>query len=325
MAWSFPELQNTLLRFLEPMTTPEAEIGPHARAPRTTDGVKIDIEDVEVAVGGHVVLSNVTVHIAGGEHVAIVGASGAGKSSLAGLLLGWHQPQRGRVRVDDEPLTVARLAGVRPDIAWIDPQVHLFRSTLFENMRYGQDDDAVDRLGAAGHAAGLSGLLQRLPHGYQSPLGEAGALVSGGEGQRVRIARAFTRRTTRLVILDEPAHGLDRDERTRLLATVRDRYTGVTMLAITHDVSDTLAFDRVLVIDAGTIVEDGRPQALAERPGSKYRALLDAERAVQHDLWSGSDWRHWEMHAGVLAERPGAAGAGSAGSHVAEVRRWHRA
>src|SRR6185295_989390 len=161
--------------------------------------------------------------IAPGEHVAIVGASGAGKSTLAGLLLGWHQPHQGSVLLDGEPLTPSRLTQLRQQTAWIDPQVHLFHATLFDNLRYGHDcATACD----ARDDAGIVGLLQRLPDGLQSPLGEGGALVSGGEGQRVRIARALAGTGARLVVLDEPAHGLDRAERTALLTSMRERFAG---------------------------------------------------------------------------------------------------
>src|SRR5439155_19621964 len=124
-------------------------------------------------------------------------------------------------------------------------------------------------------AADLHGVLERLPDGLQTPLGEGGALVSGGEGQRVRFGRALLRPGVRLAILDEPFRGLDREKRRTLLARARDAWRGATLLCITHDVGETLGFERVVVVEGGRVVEDAAPAELAARAGSRYRALLD--------------------------------------------------
>ena len=122
-------------------------------------------------------------------------------------------------------------------------------------------------------AANLQELIEKLPHGLQTALGEGGALVSGGEGQRVRLARALLRPEVRLVILDEPFRGLDRDTRHRLMMFVREHWREATLVCVSHDVAETQDFDRVLVVDAGAIVEDGDPRELANAD-SRYRALL---------------------------------------------------
>ena len=129
-------------------------------------------------------------------------------------------------------------------------------------------------------AAGLRNVVRRLPQGLQTPLGEGGALVSGGEGQRVRFARAWLRRDARLVVLDEPFRGLDRERRRALLAEALRAWRDTTLLCVTHDVAETAGFDRVLVVDDGAIVEDGTPAELAARPVSRYARLLAAESVV---------------------------------------------
>ena len=138
--------------------------------------------------------------------------------------------------------------------------------------------------------ARLRGVLRNLPDGMQTKLGEGGALISGGEGQRVRLGRAFAQRDVRLALLDEPFRGMDRDRRSALLADARKRWHGVTLLCVTHDVGETKLFDRVLVIDDGRIVEDGEPGLLAAAP-SRYRRLLNAEHEVLGQLWDSGDWR----------------------------------
>ena len=164
------------------------------------------------------------------------------------------------------------------------------RARLAENLGYGSADGGLSRIGAALDAANLRGVLQKLPDGLQTRLGEGGALLSGGEGQRVRLGRAMLQTGTRLVLLDEPFRGLDREQRAALLADARRWWAGQTLLCVTHDVGETLAFDRVLVIDDGRIAEDGPPQALAAGD-TRYAALLQAEDQVRNTMWQGPQWR----------------------------------
>jgi ATP-binding cassette subfamily B protein len=144
--------------------------------------------------------------------------------------------------------------------------------------------------------------LDKLPDGLQTPLGEGGGLVSGGEGQRVRLGRAMLRSGVRLVILDEPFRGLDRERRRELLERSRKLWRQATFLCVTHDVSETMGFDRVVIMEGGRIVENGAPRELARRPGSRYRALLTAEDAVRTGLWSNADWRRLRLDGGRLLE-----------------------
>ncbi|HMC61528.1 MAG TPA: ATP-binding cassette domain-containing protein [Candidatus Solibacter sp.] len=306
IVWNLPALRNTLLRFLEPLGTPEHNSNEEdiAEAEPAADrcGAGLEFDEVTVIAGGHTILDQVSLRVVPGEHVAIVGLSGAGKSSLVGLLLGWHKPVAGVVRVDGAPLDAPRLAQLRRQTAWIDPMVHLFNATLFDNLAYGNGGDAVARMGSAMEDAGLDEVLERLPDGLQTTLGEGGGLVSGGEGQRARMARALARPGIRLAILDEPARGLHREQRHSFVATARRRFAGVTLLCVTHDVTETLDFERVLVVEQGRILEQGSPPELCRQSGSRYRALLDREEMVRRELWSHPLWRRLRMTDGVLRE-----------------------
>jgi ABC-type transport system involved in cytochrome bd biosynthesis fused ATPase/permease subunit len=142
--------------------------------------------------------------------------------------------------------------------------------------------------------------LQTLPDGLQTALGEGGALVSGGEGQRVRFGRALLRADARLVILDEPFRGLDRERRHILLARARVWWKEATLLCVTHDISETEAFDRVIVLDEGRVVADGRPSALAQDPGSPYARMLADERELHARAWSSPGWRRLRLNQGRL-------------------------
>jgi ABC-type bacteriocin/lantibiotic exporter with double-glycine peptidase domain len=267
-----------------------------------TWGVAITLEEVHVQVAGHTVLAGINLTIAPGSHVAIVGPSGAGKSSLVGTLLGWYRPASGEVRIDGVPFDSERLAQLRRETAWVDPAVQLWNRSLLDNLSYGAPADLSLPIGQVIAQAHLRSVLERLPEGLQTRLGEGGALISGGEGQRVRLGRAMFRPGVRLVILDEPCRGLDREQRQELLARARQLWRQATLLCITHDVGETQAFDRVLVMDGGRIVEDGTPADLAAQAQSRYRALLDAEVAVRQGLWSHGRWRRLWLNAGRLVE-----------------------
>jgi ABC-type transport system involved in cytochrome bd biosynthesis fused ATPase/permease subunit len=154
-----------------------------------------------------------------------------------------------------------------------------------------------------------------MPSGLQTPLGESGSMVSGGEGQRVRLGRALLRPGVRLAILDEPFRGLEREQRRELLGRARRLWSGATLLCITHDVGETRAFERVLVIEQGRIVDDGSPAELAHRQDSRYRQLLDAEESVLKGMWGevgetaaanstrNGFWRRLRLVDGELVER----------------------
>jgi ATP-binding cassette subfamily B protein len=144
--------------------------------------------------------------------------------------------------------------------------------------------------------------VKRLPDGLQTYLGEGGGLVSGGEGQRVRMGRAMGRNGVRLAILDEPARGLDREQRRTFLEKAREHFQGATLFFITHDVTDTLDFNRVLVMERGTIIEDGDPHSLFENTGSRFRALCNQEEMVRRHIWAHPMWRRLRMHEGAIEE-----------------------
>jgi len=298
----YPAVRSSLVRLLEPLhcaQEPASETDRLAPPPTAGRGVAIALDDVQVCVAGRPLLGAVSLDIVAGSQVAIVGSSGAGKSTLVGLLLGFYRPSAGRLAVDGEELAGDALQRLREATAWVDPGVQLFNRSLVDNLRYGGPEDALPTQELL-LAASLLPLLARLPAGLQTPLGEGGALVSGGEGQRVRLGRALLRRPPRLWLLDEPFRGLPRPERRQLLQRLRQRCHGATLLCVTHDVSETLAFERVLVVDSGGIVEDGAPAALLARADSRYAALLRAEQEAARTVWGSAAWRRLQLVQGKL-------------------------
>jgi ATP-binding cassette subfamily B protein len=320
-AWleQYPLARNHTLRLLEPLGAPdesgfqvsEFKVSGSTSSnlePETLNrlGVAIDLQNVVVQAGGHTILRDINLSIKPGEHIAILGPSGAGKSTLVGILLGWHKPIEGHARVDGALLEGERLRALRRETAWVDPAVQLWNRSLIANLQYGTlRADGDDSVGNTLEQADLYAILERLPDGMQTALGESGGLVSGGEGQRVRLGRALNKRNVRLAILDEPFRGLDRDARRALLVQAREHWRAATMLCITHDVGETKAFERVIVIENGRVVEDAAPAVLAKRRGSRYRAMLDAEEEVRRGLWQGADWRRLWIEQGELRESSG--------------------
>ena len=311
LAQQLPGQRNVTLRLVEPLGAPEdvepaaASAGAPVRARAAAS--RLELRDVVVQAAGHTILTVDTLDVAPGEHVAIVGPSGAGKSSLVGLLLGWHRVASGALRVDDAVLAGEALERLRRETVWVDPQVYLWNRSLHENLAYGLAS-APPSLEAAIAEAELAGVVARLPRGAESALGEAGALLSGGEGQRVRFGRGVTRPPPRLVILDEPFRGLSRDQRRLLLARARERWAGATLLCVTHDIEETQAFPRVLVVSEGRVTEDAAPDELAARAGSRYGALLAAESRVRSAAWSRAaavPWRRLRMEGGRVVADPG--------------------
>ena len=324
IAQQYPGARNVTLRLLEPLGAPEEGKGERGSArsgesnfagspppplvaslPQENHaGVAIMFEQVSVRAAGHLILNEIDMQITAGSHVAIVGPSGAGKSSLVGLLLGWHRAAEGRVLIDGHELTGNRLAQMRRETAWVDPSVQLWNRSLIDNLRYGNDEDIALDIGPVIEAAGLRRMLENLPDGLQTTLGESGGTVSGGEGQRVRLGRALLNTNARLVVLDEPFRGLDREKRRELLARARRLWRNSSLLCITHDIAETLDFERVLVIDKGRIVEDASAAELASRADSLYRSLLDAEEEVRSKMWANSEWRRFVIDRGRLIEGP---------------------
>jgi ATP-binding cassette subfamily B protein len=302
IAREYPAYRSTILRVLEPLGAPDfrtQETRPSApTVVETGAGVRIEARGVAVRAAGHSILQEIDLEIAPGSHVAIVGASGAGKSTLVGLLLGWQRPAAGEFLVDGEPLTAEHLDQLRRVTAWVDPTVQIWNRSLLENLLYGSGN--TDAVGTVLEMAGLLSVVAKLPLGLATPLGEGGALLSAGEAQRVRLGRAMLRKDSRLVVLDEPFLGLERDRRRTLLTHARQRWTGSTLLYVTHDIVETRAFDRVLVVESGRIVEDGDPLHLAQMLSSRYRRLLQTQEHMQNRLAASTDWKRIRLESGRI-------------------------
>jgi ATP-binding cassette subfamily B protein len=202
--------------------------------------------------------------------------------------------------VDGKPLDAAQLSSLRGQTSWIDPAVQLWAQSLFDNINFSADPGAEKALPVALSRADLLEVIEQLPEGMQSELGEGGARLSGGQGQRVRLGRALLRRDARLVLLDEPFRGLERARRRELMARIRAHWPRATILFISHDIEDTLDFDCVFVLENGRLVEHGSPRRLVGDGGSRYFRHLEAERALRSEMWSDRHWQRRSIREGRL-------------------------
>ncbi len=220
-------------------------------------------------------LDGLDLTIRAGRRTAIVGPTGAGKSTLVGVLLGIVPLDAGRILVGGVPLETVDPADWRRSVAWVPQSPYLFHGTMADDLRLGRPDATDTELHAALHAAGADDIVTRLPGGLDASVGEGGSRVSGGERQRLGIARAFVRDAP-FVILDEPTAHLDRTDEAAIDSALGRLAGGRTVLIVSHRLRLARSSDEVVVLDAGRIVEQGPPDALL-RAGGAFARLVSAE------------------------------------------------
>ena len=201
-----------------------------------------------------------------GETVAVVGPSGAGKTTLFQLAQRFYDPQAGRVLIDGVALTDADPADVRARIAMVPQETVIFAASARDNLRYGHWDASPQAVEAAARAANAHDFLSALPDGYDTYLGEGGARLSGGQRQRLAIARAILRYAP-LLLLDEATNGLDAESERLVQDALERLMVDRTTVVIAHRLATVRAADRIVVMDSGSIVEEGTHQALSARGG----------------------------------------------------------
>ena len=222
-------------------------------------------------------LSAVTFEVPAGERLALVGASGAGKSTVAAVLLRFVEPQAGRVSLAGQPAAGIGLAEWRATLAWVPQRPHLFSGSIADNIRLSRPDADEIALREAARAANALDFIERLPGGFEAPVGEAGARLSGGQRQRLAIARAFLRDAP-VLILDEATSFQD-EASERAVTEALDRLcAGRTVLLIAHRLWLAERSDRVVVLDGGRVAQLGTPAELLAR-GGPYRRLLEDQAA----------------------------------------------
>ena len=224
---------------------------------------------------GELVLRNIEATIEPGQVVALVGTSGAGKTSLVNLIPRFYDPSSGRISIDGTDIGTVTLASLRSQIGIVPQEPILFSGTIRENIAYARPTARPDEIRAAARAANAEEFITALPQGYDTPVGERGAKLSGGQRQRIAIARTLLR-DPRLLILDEATSALDAESEALVQDALERLMAGRTTLVIAHRLSTIQRVDRILVLSEGRLVEDGTHHDLLRRGGT-YRRLYEAQ------------------------------------------------
>lgn len=221
-------------------------------------------------------ISNLDLVIPAGATVAIVGASGAGKSTIADLVTGLLAPDSGKVMVDDTVLDAASAGAWRAQVGYVSQDTYLFHDTVRANLLWARPGASEAELREALAAAAAEEFVDALPEGLETLVGDRGASISHGERQRIALARALLRRP-RLLILDEATNSLDAHNEERILDAIERLHGNVTIVTIAHRIAAVRRADRIYLVEAGTIAESGTWEELSGREHGRFRALCESQ------------------------------------------------
>ncbi len=268
-------------RIFEVLDTPAAITDhrpPITRSSELPTEFSIQFDDVHYAYddGERPALNGVSLMMEPGQKIALVGPSGAGKSTVAHLLLRFIDPQQGQIRVNDTPLAEFDPAAWRSRLAWVSQNPHLFHGTVAENIKLARPEAILAEIQAVARQAHAADFIDALPQGYDTPIGERGLRLSGGQAQRIALARAFLKNAP-FLILDEATANLDPEQEHHLQAAIEQLLRGRTALIIAHRLNTVVSVDQILVMDNGQIVEQGRHETLMLQ-GGLYQRLVSVYR-----------------------------------------------
>ncbi|HET9368134.1 MAG TPA: ABC transporter ATP-binding protein [Candidatus Udaeobacter sp.] len=247
---------------------------PNAVALRLSQG-RIDFENVTFRYANTLTdaISNLTLHIQPGKTHALVGASGAGKSTILSLILRLYDPTSGAVNIDGRDLRSVTQKSLREKIGLVTQETFLFHDTISNNIRFGRLDATPEEVREAAKAAYAHDFIMAQPKGYETVIGDKGCLLSGGQQQRLAIARAVLKNAP-ILLLDEATSSLDSESEQQIQRALAELATGRTVIAIAHRLSTVLSADQIIVMDGGRIKEIGTHAELLEKSGY-YRRLYD--------------------------------------------------
>ena len=248
-------------------------------------------------------LKNISFAAHAGQRVAIVGPTGAGKSTLSNLLIRYYDPKDGRVLIDDVDIRQLKLASLREQLSVVLQEPLLFSGTIADNIRYGKLDATLDEIVEAAKAANAHEFIERQPQGYKTQLGERGAQLSGGERQRIAVARAFIKDAP-ILILDEPTSSIDSRTEEVILDALEELMKDRTSFMIAHRLSTVRDADLILVVEDGEIVEQGSHEELLEQEGVYQQLHAAQTRQRRHRRHVKLGEPPSSNGAGVLAPDP---------------------
>jgi subfamily B ATP-binding cassette protein MsbA len=241
----------------------------------TSSGGRLDFENVTFRYANTVTdaVSNLNFRIEPGRTYALVGASGAGKSTILSLILRLYDPTSGAVKIDGRDLRMVTQKSLREQIGLVTQETFLFHDTIFKNIQFGRLDATPEEIYEAARTAFAHDFIMAQPHGYETIIGDKGCLLSGGQQQRLAIARAVLKNAP-ILLLDEATSSLDSESEKQIQKALAKLAAGRTVIAIAHRLSTVLSADQIVVMDYGRIKEIGTHAELLEKSGY-YRRLYD--------------------------------------------------
>ncbi|ESZ62501.1 ABC transporter ATP-binding protein [Mesorhizobium sp. L103C131B0] len=258
MVQHFGFIEDTLRIIGQPQTVVDL---PHARAIRPGGGA-IEFRKVSFTYGTQVdAIHNLNLSIPPGQKVGIVGPSGAGKSTFVHLLQRLYDVQGGEILIDGQPIASVTQDSLREALAVVPQEILLFHRTVMDNIRFARPEATDEEVYAAARAAHCEAFIARLPQGYDTLVGERGVKLSGGQRQRIGIARAFLKAAP-VIVLDEATSALDTESELVIQSSLVKMFRDRTVIAVAHRLSTLSSFDRILVMNGGSVVEDGNAAEL---------------------------------------------------------------
>ncbi len=259
-------------RFVEIMDTPiEIKDAPDAKPLEVKDG-EVEFEHVyfEYPDDHNKVLHDLNIHVKPGENLAIVGASGGGKTTICNLIPRFYDLTGGKIMIDGQDIAKVTLHSLRQAIGIVQQDVYLFSGTVRDNIAYGRPGASEEEIREAARMAGAEDFILQLPDGYDSYIGERGVKLSGGQKQRISIARVFLK-NPKILILDEATSALDNESEILVTKSLEKLAKGRTTITIAHRLTTIQNADRILVLDKSGITEEGSHEELLAKEGMYYR------------------------------------------------------
>jgi ATP-binding cassette, subfamily B, bacterial len=257
---------------------PRARKAPHFRGEIKFERVSFGYRD------GRPVLKGISLHVEPGQFAALVGPTGAGKSSIISLIPRFYDPVSGQLRIDGEDVRNFRLRSLRQQISFVLQETLLFRAPIWQNIAYGKPEATRDEIIHAARLANAHQFIEQMPDGYETMVGERGVTLSGGQRQRIAIARAIIRDSP-ILILDEPTSGLDASSEKLVLEALERLMEGKTAIVIAHHLETVRKAHVIFVLNDGRIVEHGTHPELLVRGGLYYQLYQDQFRGEGDAYW----------------------------------------
>jgi ATP-binding cassette, subfamily B, bacterial len=231
------------------------------------------------------ILDHFDLNIEPGQRVGLIGKSGAGKSTVLSLLQRFYEPQGGKILIDGQDIGTITQESLRHAIALVPQDISLLHRTIYENIAYGRPDASREDVLAAARDARCTDFIEAMPEGFDTIVGDRGVKLSGGQRQRIAIARAILKDSP-ILLLDEATSALDSASEEAIQKALDRLMVGRTVIAIAHRLSTLNNFDRIIVMSAGKVIDDGSPEELRQRPGL-YRDLLSKQYGKGQTLHIG--------------------------------------